>query len=116
MVAADSDGLHARFLAIDEGRQRLFALTPSGLTVVKLAQVPLGFGTGSPVSVPEGSGAMLTVRGSGFTSGTAVKVATKSAPTSFIRISLLAGITTGAQRLTITNPDWKRSLSMPALT
>lgn len=58
MVAADSDGLHARFLAFDEDGQRLFALTLSGLTVVELAQVPLGFGTVSPVSAPAGSGAM----------------------------------------------------------
>jgi len=109
-LSADADGLHAKLLAIDENGQRLFALTAPGLTAVELAQVPLGFGTISPVSVAAGSGATLTIRGSGFATRTAVKVGTKSAPTSFVdmntlRITLPVGMTTGAKRLTIANPD-----------
>jgi hypothetical protein len=41
MLSTDVDGLHGRFLAIDENGQRIFALTASALTVVQLARVPL---------------------------------------------------------------------------
>jgi len=40
MLSADVDGLHGRFLAIDENGRRIFALTASGLTIVQLARVP----------------------------------------------------------------------------
>ena len=45
MLSTDVDGLHGRFLAIDENGQRIFALTASGLTVVQLARVPLAVST-----------------------------------------------------------------------
>ncbi len=50
MLSADVDGLHGRFLAIDENGRRIFGLTASGLTIVQLARVPLGIGTIAPVS------------------------------------------------------------------
>lgn len=45
MVSTDVDGLHGNFLTGDEFGQRLFAVTTSGLTIVQLANVPLGIGS-----------------------------------------------------------------------
>ncbi len=74
MTAADA--LHGSFLATDENGQRLFALTSqdgtaqnAGITVVTLANVPLGFGTLSPANGPAAGGTTLTIRGSGFAAG-----------------------------------------------
>jgi hypothetical protein len=50
MLNTDVDGLHGGFLTIDENGQRLFALTTNGLTIVQLANVPLGIGTLTPSS------------------------------------------------------------------
>jgi hypothetical protein len=44
------DGLHGSFLTIDENGQQLFAATTSGLSIVKLANVPLGIGSIVPSS------------------------------------------------------------------
>ena len=69
----DVDGLHGSFLATDENGQRLFAITSkdgtvqnAGITVVQLANVPLGIGTLTPASGPAAGGTTLTIRGSGF--------------------------------------------------
>lgn len=109
MLAADTDGLHGRFLAIDETGAKLFALTPSGLTVVELAHVPLGFGTVSPANANAGAGP-LTIRGSGYQPGSAVTTGGKPAVTTFVdvntlKITLPASLNSGPQRVTITNPD-----------
>ena len=108
MLAADSDGLHGRFLAIDETGAKLFAITPSGLTVVELAHVPLGFGSVSPNNANAGTGP-LTIQGSGFQPETTVMVGTKSANVDFVdvntlKITLPASLSLGPQRLTIANP------------
>ena len=50
MLSSDVDGLHGSFLTSDEFGQRLFAVTASGLTIVQLANVPLGFGSAAPAS------------------------------------------------------------------
>lgn len=112
MLSADSDGLHGRFLAIDETGAKLFALTISGLTVVELARVPLGFGSISPGRANAGGGP-LTVRGSGFQSGAAVTIGGKAASVMFVdvntlNITLPASLSSGPQRLTITNPDGEK--------
>jgi hypothetical protein len=84
MLSTDIDGLHGGFLAIDENGQRLFALTTSGLTVVQLANVPLGIGTVSPASGPTAGGTSITIRGSGFKSGIQGTVGGKAAALSRI--------------------------------
>ena len=48
MLSTDVDRLHGNFLTSDEFGQRLFAVTASGLTIVQLANVPLGFGSVAP--------------------------------------------------------------------
>jgi hypothetical protein len=92
MLAADIDGFHGKFIVIDENGERLFALTASGLTVVQLAQVPLGFGTVSPSSASAGSSSSVTIRGSGLQTGVTVTLGGKSAATSFVDMSTLQSL------------------------
>src|SRR4029077_16176135 len=77
----DVDGLHGSFLATDENGQRLFAITSAdgtrqnaSVTIVQLAAVPLGIGSITPSTVPATGGAALTIRGSGFQSGTTLLI------------------------------------------
>ncbi len=112
----DVDGLHGSFLATDENGQRLFAITSSdgtaqhaALTVVQLASVPLGIGTISPPAAPASGGTTLTIRGSGFHSGTTVSIGGKAASVTFKDANTLSvvtpSLTSGPQRISVTNPD-----------
>jgi len=114
----DIDGLHGDFLTTDETGQTLFALTSSdgtpqnaSLTILQLASVPLGIGTVSPSTVPAVGGATLTVRGSGFQSGVTGTISGKSVNATLADASTLSivlpSLTTGAQQLTLVNPDGK---------
>jgi hypothetical protein len=112
----DVDGLHGSFFATDENGERLFAITSTdgtaqkaGITVVQLANVPLGIGTLTPASGPAAGGTTLTIRGSGFLSGTTVTIGGNSASVTFKDMNTLTvvtpAVTAGPQRVTITNPD-----------
>ncbi|MGB6683695.1 MAG: IPT/TIG domain-containing protein [Candidatus Acidiferrum sp.] len=112
----DIDGLHGSFLAIDENGQRLFAITSTdgtaqnaGITIVTLANVPLGIGTLTPATGPAAGGTQITIRGSGFQTGTTVTIGGINAPATFKDMNTLIVLTpataAGAQRVTITNPD-----------
>jgi len=112
----DIDGLHGGFLATDENGQRLFAITSTdgtpqngGVTVVQLANVPLGIGTLTPTAGTAAGGTTLTIRGSGFQSGATVSLGGKAAAVTFKDMNTLMvvtpALTTRAQRLAITNPD-----------
>ena len=109
MLAADVDGLHGRFLAIDENGQRIFAITASGLTVVQLARVPLGIGSITPASGSLSGGANLTIRGSGFLNGATAVIGGKAVAVTFVDTNTLKfaapTLSAGGQRLVITNPD-----------
>jgi hypothetical protein len=123
----DVDGLHGSFLATDENGQRLFAITSSdgtaqhaALTVVQLASVPLGIGTISPSTVPASGGTTLTIRGSGFHSATTVSIGGKAASVTFKDANTLSvvtpSLTSGPQRITVTNPDGETISLDAALT
>ena len=112
----DMDGLHGSFLTIDEDGQRLFAITSTdgtaqnaGVTVVTLAEVPLGIGTLTPPYGPAGGGTQITIRGSGFQTGSAVTIGGKTATVTFKDMNTLIVVTPalapGAQRVSISNPD-----------
>lgn len=112
----DVDGLHGSFLATDENGQRLFAITSSdgtrqnaAITVVQLAAVPLGIGTITPSAVSSAGGVSLTIRGSGFQSGTALTINGKSATVTFKDSNTLLLVTPalspGPQQISLTNPD-----------
>jgi hypothetical protein len=120
MLSSDIDGLHGDFLAIDESGQRIFALTTSGLTVVQLANVPLGIGTIFPASGSVSGGTALTIRGSGFHTGTAVTIGGKTASVTFKDVNTLTVITpalaAGPQQIIITNPDGETAALDAAFT
>jgi len=111
----DVDGLHGSFLATDENGQRLFAITSSdgtpqnaALTIVQLVAVPLGIGTIAPSTVAATGGAILTIRGSGFQSATALTINGKAASVTFKDANTLLVVTPslapGSQQIAITNP------------
>ena len=109
MLATDIDGQHGSFLTVDENGQRIFLLTASGLTVVQLASVPLGIGWVNPSSGSTMGGTAVVLRGSGFQSGTQVKIGGKSAAATFKDMNTLNLVTPalvpGAQQIVVTNPD-----------
>jgi hypothetical protein len=92
----DVDGLHGKFFTTDENGQRIFAITSSdgtpqkaSLTVVQLAAVPLGIGAITPSTVAASGGATVTIRGSGFQSGTTVTINGKIAGATFKDVNTL---------------------------
>jgi len=115
-LLTDIDGLHGDFLATDENGQRLFAITSSdgsaqnaGITVITLANVPLGIGTVSPAAGAAAGGTASTIRGSGFQTGTTVMLGGKACNVTFKDMNTLSVVTpavaAGALQLVITNPD-----------
>jgi IPT/TIG domain len=90
MRDTDIDGLHGGFLTVDENGQRIFALRASGMTIVQLVNVPLGIGTLSPLVGPATGGTLVTIRGSGFQSGTTVTIGGKLASATCKDINTLA--------------------------
>ncbi len=117
MLSSDIDGLHGGFLAVDENGQRIFALTTSGLTIVQLADVPLGIGSVRPGSGPAAGGTTITIRGSGFQSGIKVTIGGKTAAATFKDLHTLTvvapSVSSGAQQIVLTNPDGE-SVSLDA--
>jgi IPT/TIG domain len=112
----DVDGLHGSFLTVDENGQRLFAITSAdgtpqnaSVTILQLANVPLGIGSLSASSGPAAGGTSITLRGSGFQSGIKATLGGKSASVTFKDQNTLTLVTpalsTGAQQLVLTNPD-----------
>jgi hypothetical protein len=109
MLNSDVDGMHGGFFTTDENGQRLFVLTTSGLTIVQVANVPLGIGTMSPLTGAASSGSTVTVRGSGFQAGIQAILGGKSAAVTLKDMNTLTLITpalsSGPQQLVLTNPD-----------
>jgi IPT/TIG domain-containing protein len=109
MLSTDVDGLRGNFLTSDEFGQRLFAVTASGLTIVQLANVPLGFGGVAPASGAAAGGTSVTIRGSGFQSATKVTLGGKQASVTFKDMNTLSIVTpalsAGPQQLVLINPD-----------
>lgn len=109
MLNTDIDGLHGTFLILDEFGRRIFALTTSGLTVMKLSSVPLGIGTVSPSSGPASGGTSVTLNGSGFQSGTRATIGGKTLTVTFKDMNTLTfttpALSSGSQQIVLTNPD-----------
>jgi len=115
-LLTDIDAIHGSFLAIDGFGEKLFAITSTdntaygaGLTIVQLAQAPLGIGNVAPSSSSAAGGAPITIRGSGFQAGTKVSIAGTNAAVTFVDKNTLTAttpaMTAGAQRILLTNPD-----------
>jgi len=115
-LLTDIDAIHGSFLAIDENGEKLFAITSTdntpygaGLTIVQLAQAPLGIGNVAPSSGAAAGGTPITIRGSGFQAGTKVSIGGTNAAVTFVDKNTLTAttpaMTAGAQRILLTNPD-----------
>jgi hypothetical protein len=93
---------------LDETGNRLFLITNEGLTVITLATAPLSVSYLNPVSGPVSGGTLVTIRGSGFQSGTTVTIGGITSPTTFIDTATLQVTTpalpAGGARVTILNP------------
>lgn len=117
MLNTDVDGFHGAFLTTDENGQRLFALTTNGLTIVQLANVPLGIGTLTPSSGSVAGGTAVSVRGSGFQSGLTATLGGKSVAATVQDMNTLIlttpALSAGSQQLVLTNPDGE-SVSLDA--
>jgi hypothetical protein len=109
MLNTDIDGLHGGFLTTDENGQRLFALTSSGLSIVQLANVPLGIGNLSPSSGASAGGTSISIRGSGFVNGIKATLGGKSTTVTLKDMNTLVlttpALSAGWQQLVLTNPD-----------
>ncbi|MBZ5541762.1 MAG: IPT/TIG domain-containing protein [Acidobacteriia bacterium] len=119
-----ADGLRGSFFATDENGQRLFALTSAdntaqnaGLTVVQLANVPLGIGSLAPATGPAAGGTQITLRGSGFQSGVQVTIGGAAAGVTLVDRNTLTVTTpalqAGPQLVVVTNADGE-SVSLDA--
>jgi hypothetical protein len=117
MLSAGVHGLHGTFLILDENGQRRFALTTSGVSVLRLLSLPLGIGTVAPATGPAAGGAIVTIRGSGFQSGTKATLGGKPWTVTFKGKNILTFTApvfpSGAQQLVLTNPDGE-SVSLDA--
>ena len=94
-------------LAIDTTGQNIYAITNAGLTVVQLNTAPLSIGSVTPGAGSAGS--TVTIRGSGFTSGTSVSFNGTTASTEFVDADTLhatvPSLATGPAQITLANPD-----------
>jgi YVTN family beta-propeller protein len=94
-------------MAVDENGSRIFLITSTGLTVVQLAQVPLSIGTVAPSS--GAAGTVVTIRGSGFQIGAAVKLGTTSVPNTVADENTIQlttpSLPVGPVRITVTNSN-----------
>jgi hypothetical protein len=95
-------------MVVDPTGQNIFLITNAGLTTITLDSVPLSIGSVNPSS--GAAGTALTIRGSGFVSGTMAAFNNTTTSVSFVDADTLqttipASLTPGAVSVTLTNPD-----------
>jgi hypothetical protein len=102
-------GMNAGYLAIDETGERMFIISRSGLTVAKIATMPLSIGAVTPAVGPASGGTQVTVRGSGFTPASMITFGNEQLAPTFIDSATLKVATPslprGAVRVTVGNSD-----------
>jgi len=97
-----------KLMTVTPAGDKVFMATSAGLTVIELDAVPLGIGSVSPST--GSAGTALTIRGTGFVSGTTVSMNGSSAAASFVDASTLhvtvpSSLSSGAVQIALTNPD-----------
>jgi YVTN family beta-propeller protein len=92
-------------MTLDETGTKIFLISNTGITVAQLHSAPLSIATVSP---PTGSpGTQITIRGSGFTSGSSVTIGTIEVSTMFVDQNTLQAIVPslpgGPARISVSN-------------
>ena len=94
-------------MALDETGTKMFLITNSGITIAQLFQAPLSLASVNPATGSQGT--HVTLRGSGFVSGTTVLFGTSQASASYVDSETLTvtvpALLAGPVRITVTNPD-----------
>jgi hypothetical protein len=98
----------SKVMAVTPAGDRVFLLTSAGLTIVELDAVPLGIGSVTPNAGSPGT--VVTVRGTGFASGTSATANGSSVNVSFVdsstlKITIPAALTNGPTQFILMNPD-----------
>ena len=96
-------------LLVDPSGQNLYVLTQSGFTALHFAFVPLSAANVIPNQGPASGGITITIRGSGFESGSHALLNGVPATTTFVDSQTLTAVTPpmspGVVQLKIQNPD-----------
>lgn len=98
----------AQAMALDETGTRLFCLSVGEITIVQLYEAPLRIGSVTPAN--GGVGTTVTIRGSGFESGSTVSFGSTGSTVSYVDSATLQAILPsslprGPVQVTVTNPD-----------
>jgi hypothetical protein len=117
---AISDGIpqSTGAMALDETGTKMFLITNSGITIAQLFQAPLSLATVNPAAGSQGT--QVTLRGSGFQTGSTVLFGTLQAATTYVDPETLTAtvpvISPGPVRITVTNPGDQTYSSDDAFT
>lgn len=95
-------------MAVDSTGQNIFLITETGLNIVTLDSVPLSIGHVTPNTGTAGTS--ITIRGSGFTTGTKATLNGTAASVTFVDANTLeatvpASLSSGPVSITLINPD-----------
>jgi hypothetical protein len=98
-----------KVIALDSSAEHVFLSDSQGLTVLSLAAAPLAIGSISPSIVATGGGTIVTVRGSGFQTGSVVTIGGAPATSVFVDANTLQVTVpanpTGAAQMIVKNPN-----------
>ena len=94
-------------MALDETGTKMFVISKSGITIATLFQAPLSLAYLTPASgIP---GIQVTLRGSGFQSGSTVQFDKTTAAVTYVDAQTLQvtipSLSAGPTQVTVTNPD-----------
>jgi hypothetical protein len=99
---------YSNLIAIDPTGRSIFLVTNVGLTIVSLDAVPLSIGSVTPSNGTGGT--TITIRGSGFVSGTTASFNDAAGAVTFLdgdtlNADIPANLQAGGVSITLTNPD-----------
>jgi IPT/TIG domain len=109
IVLQNQINVWAKTIAVDSTSQHVFMADSQGLTVLTLEAAPLAIGWISPAVASTSGSAVVTMRGSGFQTGTTVTIGGKSATAVYVDANTMQVTTpanaAGAAHVTVQNPD-----------
>ena len=107
VVLPEQIPLSLNAMALDETGTKMFVISNSGITIATLFQAPLSLARVTPAS--GASGIQVTLRGSGFQTGSTVQFGKSQAAVDFVDAQTLQAtvptLPSGSVQVTVTNPD-----------